>query len=558
MSLERKRWLAALLVVALLALVTYLSSDVVFQTNDDNAIVSAASGGVTGAPYAGNGFTSYLYGLLLSGLYRLSGGVPWHALLLSAAQLASLVCVLRSLLFVCDQRKRSPLWALLVFAGLYVGLALKFMTRLQFTATPGYCAAALAALLWTLPEGRRARTLCCLAGAMLMAFGLLLRLKGGLLSLPVPVLAGLAVWMKRDGTRRAAAIACAGLLALTAVTWVADGALYRANEPGWQEQAAFDEASAVLLDYNNNDATYELALQETDWTPELIACVRRWSLFFDARFNTENLSAIARRLEESASHPTLYELFYKTGSVFKRYAEFRYIALAFALAGLWALVRLLRRRRLWDALLLVALAGSAVLVVAYFYGWMNRFPDRVAFAYAWSAYCLAALVILDALADEAPLWAMRLGALALALATVATFAVRPGDALVLPSSGREARARLTTEVNAYAAAQPDVLFVTDITQSFYAFSTERPSVNLLEWGSAMMRSPMYCRKFEALGYANGFACENLADDSVRLLFADPASLERLMACLGTDGVPWQAVEEASEGMFTVYRLEAKS
>ena len=58
---EQSRWLWAAAVVALTAALTFLLSDLVFQTNDDNSIISAACGGVTGAPYAGN-YPVYLVG----------------------------------------------------------------------------------------------------------------------------------------------------------------------------------------------------------------------------------------------------------------------------------------------------------------------------------------------------------------------------------------------------------------------------------------------------------------------------------------------------------------
>lgn len=175
MNRERDRWLAALLAVALMMTVTYLFSDVIFQTNDDNGIVVAASGGVTGEPYAGNGLTSYIYGALLAGLYSLCPGVPWHAGLMTAVQALALIAILRSLFVLCSRKGQSPLWGLLAFVALYAGVSVKFMVRLQFSAVAGYCAAALAALLWTLPEGRRARRFACGVGLALMAYALLVR-----------------------------------------------------------------------------------------------------------------------------------------------------------------------------------------------------------------------------------------------------------------------------------------------------------------------------------------------------------------------------------------------
>ena len=392
LSKERNRWLAALLVTALLLTVTYLCSDVVYQTNDDNAIVAAASGGVTGAPYAGNGFTSYLYGAFLAWLYGALPGVPWHGLLLTAIQALCLTALCRSALYLCIQKRLSPLWGLAGFIALYAGVGVKFMTYLQFTATPGYCACALAALLWTLPDGKRARVFACATGFGAMAFGLLLRLKGGLLALPVPLMVGVIKGLQPGKQRRAALLCTAAVLVFTAGAWALDGALYRANEPGWPEQEAFDEASAVLLDYHNTDETYALALRATDWSPELIQCVRNWSLLFDQRFNTENLNRLAEAVRQSESAPSFKEIALKTGSVLRRYSECRWNALALFLLSLGTLVALFRARRWQPTLLLAGLAVSLLAVIALFYGYLNRLPDRVAFAYAWPVYGVAFLL----------------------------------------------------------------------------------------------------------------------------------------------------------------------
>lgn len=565
LSRERNRWLAALFVTALLLTCTYLVSDVVFQTNDDNAIASAASGGVTGAPYPGNGFTSYLYGLLLSGLYGALPDIPWHASLLTLAQALGLAAVLRSVLFICVQKHIRPLWGLVGFAALYAGLGVKFMTYVQFTAAPGYCAAGLAALLWTLPKGKRARAFNCAAGCGLMAFGLLLRFKGGLLTLPVPLMAGGTLILQKDENRRAAFLCCLSLAIFTAGAWALDNALYRANEPGWQEQAAFDEYSAVLLDYHNDDEAYALALQVTDWSPELIRCVRGWNLLMDERFNTENLRRLAEAIEAAQAPPDPAQLLYKTGSVLKRYQEFRWNALALGLLGCWAFWRALRAKRWQEGLLLAGLAGSLLAVIAFFYGWMNRFPDRVAFAYAWPVSVMIWLLFLggsdprNGRSRKAPAWRTLpdLGAALLLAAALCTLIPHASDMLVIRgrNPSRESRAELTARVNAYAAARPETIFVTNVTQGFPAFSTERPPVNLYEWGSAMVRSPMYKEKATNLGYPDGLTARNLADGPVRLLLTDPGTLAMVMDCVQKDISDWTAVSEDDQGIFHVYRLE---
>ncbi|MDD3410640.1 MAG: hypothetical protein PHY12_07495 [Eubacteriales bacterium] len=86
----RTRRIASFAITALLMVLALALSRVVFQTVDDNAIAMAASGGVTGAPYAGNCYTSYGYGWLIAALYGLCPGFPWHAALMLIAEALAL------------------------------------------------------------------------------------------------------------------------------------------------------------------------------------------------------------------------------------------------------------------------------------------------------------------------------------------------------------------------------------------------------------------------------------------------------------------------------------
>ncbi len=549
MKTEKARWVAALLTVALLACITYSLSDVVFQTNDDQTIICLANGGVTGSPAAGSGFTSYGYGLLLAGLYGRWPGVPWHALLLSAGIWLCLTAILRSLFFLCAQKRQSPLLGLAAFLALYAGVGMKFVCYLQFTTAAGFGGAAAAALLFTLPQGRRACRWCGFFAMAAVLFGLLLRPESGLLALPVPLLAGL--WQGLTRRRRPALMVCAVAVALTAGVWLADGALHAALVPGWQESQAFDSASAVVLDYRNTDETYRLARQHTDWTEELCQCFRNWELLFDRRFNTETLNRIAALAEAADPGPAPLTLAHKTLSMFKNTREFRWNALAYGILGLWALVLFLRRRDGLSALAVVAVGASLVAVVALFYGWLNRLPDRVAFVYALPSYT-ALLFLWGEAVSVRKRW---IGLALLLAAAVLTVAVQPQDVLVLNNLSRRHRAAAAHEANVYAARHPQYVYVTDVSQAFYAFETETPPVNLVEWCSPLIRSAAYQEKLRLLGYPQGLDTLNLADEKVRLLIHSPAAVNRLTAALEADGLDWQWEEEMRLDALSVYRLK---
>lgn len=550
MNRERTRWLCALLMAAALMALTCALSGVVFQTNDDNTIVSVASGGVSGDGEPYNSFTSYGYGWLLCRLYRLCADIPWHGLGMFLLQGLCLAAVLRSVFYLCAQKGAAWWKGLAGFLALYAGVAMKFMCYLQFTATAGYCSGAAACLLFTLPEGRKARRLNGLCALGVMACALLLRPKGGLLGLPVPLLAALYRGLKKD--RAAFRWGCA-LAAVAIGLMLSDTLLTRLLVPGLTESQTFDEASAVVLDYQNTDHTYALALEVTDWNPALCACFRNWNLLFDHRFNTQNLTRLAQAVERDTPSPTLLQVAHKTLSVLRRYQEFGWNALGWGLCSLW-LMAVLFRRRDWQGLLLtLALWLSLGAVIALFYGWLNRLPDRVAFVYALPVYALLLMLLLE----HQPPVPLAACALLVAAAALVTVGLRGEDIWVRNNPRREMRAQITQQANDYASAHPDMLYVTDVTQGFYAFETETPPVNLVEWGSGLVRSPAYQHKFRRLGYPEGLDTRHLADENVRLLMSSSASLRRLQNVLEADGLDWTLVEEESFGSLTLCRLQKR-
>ncbi|MDD3411473.1 MAG: hypothetical protein PHY12_11770, partial [Eubacteriales bacterium] len=397
--------------------------------------------------------------------------------------------------------------------------------------------AAALAVLWS--DDRWGWPLC----AALLAFAL--RFKSGLMLLPLLLLCGVCrFWQSRE---RFPLAFCAGVLAFAAVFFAADGALYRAHEPGWDEQVAYDKARTELMDYRSAPETWALAQDELGWSGEYVSMASNW-YFLDDRFTTETAQTLSELADAQSSFPSLALIARRTGSMLWQYAVFRWHLIALGLTALLALWPLLKQKRWPEALCLAGALAYAVAVTAWFYGVRGRFPDRVAVLAALPAYVCAAVISLRALSGKKLLCA----ALAVALAGGATFAAAPESVLVprWKSGARTSQAEASGRLNEYALAHADTLFVTDTAQSFLAEDARAVAPNLLEWGNAMLRSPMYRRKLEALGRA-GFDSANLADEGVRLLISDSAALERLQAYLNADFFPCEAVCEEEGAGFTV-------
>ncbi|MEA4928187.1 MAG: hypothetical protein VB104_05860 [Candidatus Limiplasma sp.] len=533
---ERTRWLLAAALALLSMGVTLAVSRLTFETNDDCSIITVAAGLLTGTPRPATVSTGYSYGALLAALYGLCATVPWHTVLLLACQYGALTALAMGALTLCAEAGFAAWVGVAVYASLYIGVLLPFTAQLQFSAVAGFAATGALLLPATLPKGagHRARAARIAAAALLWLAAFGLRPNVALMLCPLWALWGLGALLRRVPRRRAQALLAAGALALTGALTLTDQALYAA-EPGWAAFTAFDREATALLDYNTAPLPAEAlhtAAQAAGWSDGLLGLVRNW-YFLDARIQTDSLARLNSALAAAqAADGGLGAVLKATGSVARRYPMFGWNLLGWGLAALAACGVALRRRQGWLAAELLARLGYAILLIAYFYGVLGRFPLRLAVAVAAPTYALlwpglaaafapGAEALPEASAQFRPLsanliakWSesrkaptlRRAAALALAAALLGgtlTFALDPGHGLAprWATAADQTNAALADAVNTYVAAHPDTVFVTDYCQNFAPTAIYAPGQlrNLLYWGSGISRSPVWQAQLAGLG-----------------------------------------------------------
>lgn len=543
---ERDRWLLALLAALLIMAVTYALCRPIYETNDDSSIVAAASGAVTGAPYAGNGFTSYLYGALLGGLFSLNAQLPWHTLFLLGVAFLSLAALIKC--FTCvGERLSVPaavLWA--VFAGLYAGVLLPYVAMLQFTTIAAMAASGGTGLMLCAGagSGRAARFDRSVAGVLLLcAFGL--RVQSLWAAMPLLAAYGVLAWLESPRRGRKTALCCGAALVLLGLLTIADSALYRYNEPGWDAFCAYNDRLSDLLDYNNTGLVDELAAEAAGWPSWTTYMVRNWYQL-DERMTLDSLTALTDAIAEARPASTAVSLLRATGSVLLNYPMFSFTLAGFGVFALWAFVSLASRKRIWGCLAIVGPAAYLIVFVAYFYGVLGRLPERAAFTAACPCYVLLALSCLRAFAPEAApmgLLSRRLAAAAacalLLLCAVPTVANAP-ERLPLrwQEQSRDSARALSGRMCAYACAHPDRIYVTDAPldhDPFYVYGNALP-VNLIEWCNGMFHSPMYQEKLRVLGF-DSFTSRTLLKEGVYLLLSGEGVLNNLKGYLEAEYGP---------------------
>lgn len=572
---ERNRWLfSAMTALAALAAVLWVSG-LTFETNDDCSIVAVAAGYLTGAPDPATVSSAYGYGALLAGLYGLCGALPWHTLILLAGNAAGLTALLMGCLTLCAEYGASFLWGVGAWLGLFFGVLLPFAAQLQFSAVAGLAMAGALFLMATMPRAasRRAAVLRRTVSALLalLAFGL--RPNVALMLCPLWAVLAAGTLLRRAPGRRGllAFTACmvAGLCALYAL----DQALYAA-EPDWAAFAAFDRQATALLDYNAVPLTAEqlsAAAKAAGFSDELLGMVRNW-YFLDSRIDAASLARLngalaAIRGGSAAVSPG--SVLRATASVCRRYPMFGWNLLGWAAAAGIAAVAGLRRRRWQPAVQMAAHLGYGLLLIAYFYGVLGRFPLRLGYAVAVPTYALLLPLLFEALAggggrgdarpdDASPKRRWAAAALAaLMLGGALRFAGDPADGLALRGAPGRSRqnAALADAINRYVAGHPDRIFVTDYCQDFSPLAVFGVGQlkNLIYWGSGISRSPAALRQLRALGYEELNAGQFFDGGVYVLLAGGDGARDALTAYLAADyGLGELRLEERTE-RFSVYR-----
>lgn len=565
MTRERNRWLAALLLAALLMSLSFACCRMVYETNDDSSIVAAASGAVTGSPYAGNGFTSYLYGALLAFLFSAVPSLPWHALILLGLIYLSVSALIKSYLTLCNDRSIPCSVALILFAALYVGVLLPYVVMLQFTTVPSLAASAgCCLLLVSWPKLCRQKASFAI-GIFLLLFALMLRIQSAWVTIPLLLMFGLSYDFERKRYGKGILLFCAAVAVVFGLITLLDSYLYQWSDPAW---AAFEEFNALhgsLLDYNNTDLATQASHELPEWTPWLTYMVRDWYML-DARMTEENLAALLNVMEAMREPLSLFAVLKAAGSLLLRYPVFSLSLAGFSLYALFASIRLLKKHRYWAVLRMIGIYVYLIVFVAYFYGILGRMPMRAAFTAGCPCYVLLLFNGLEAFEKDPdspknPISEKVLLTAVLALC-IATPAIN-GNAFI-PLRWKEQyhdRIRRSSELICEYVTRPenaDTLYLTDVTLDFspaYVHGDRLPS-NLLSWRCGMYHSPLYHTKLEKFGYER-FTSENLFDENVLLLVQDASALTLLYEYLETDYAPVELETVDIGACFTVYRIHWK-
>ncbi|MBP3646799.1 MAG: hypothetical protein J6K55_10290 [Clostridia bacterium] len=504
-TLRRMAWGIAFLMTAVLYTLIAVRMDVRFITNDDPSIMRSLMGYESGSPAP---FHIYVHGFLirpLGWLHTIAPLFPWFTWVQLGLIFLALVIISKSLM-QCFLLHGKPMWIGAGFAAAFlIAFGLGYAVHITYTQTAALLgAAAVAQMLSADFETPSGILRGMLASAALLLLAYALRQQTLLSTLPYLGLAFVYLLWDRGFARCLLPMAKA-----LVVTIVLLAVMLGFRQ--WEVQhyapafAAWNDARIEALDHGTLEDFPPEALEAAGWDEHTHHNTKSW-FFLDNDLTTESLESInAYRRSHDARTPTdllreakatLKATSQEDPSAFPRMA-IGLFALAAAFVG--ALLSPGKRLRL-VFVLLCALIGTGVMIA--YLSLQGRLPMRAVAAVALPAIVLA-FGMLPACTPHIRLSNAALCALAAFLILYSNAQISSRVPFFL-DYGEPYTCIEIDDLEEYAAARPDCLFITDISLldwDYCAFPDypDGLSHNISAWGGWHIRSPENEALFERFG-----------------------------------------------------------
>ncbi len=520
--------LTAFFLTALWFVFVYKTVPFLYDINDDVAMRNVAAGVITGSPDAHLLHIKYLWGLLVSGLYRLMPGLDWYGITMIGVVLLSFaVCLYRGLM-----AEKGKIWKIS-----YVTIVLLLMTALgtqhvsafQWTTAAGIAGAAGIFLFYTAGEGPDWQVKLEEGIAVfLILLSLLIRDDVFLLTVPVAALCFLWKYARKETWQcgkvtlpfRLEHLFVPLMLAVGVVVILAVEA-FAYRSPEWKTFRKYNTDREAIMDYYGlqNYETDPTIYDELSITPEEAENLQRYSLYLVEGLYPEKMKALAQHEKEvyDASHPLKERLSTAFTEIYQHFTKDTYhpanlIALT-VIAMTLALCAAKNRKNLGLSL------SFLVLWFGYwgYLGYRDRLLERVGFVLYFQVILLFLAICYRILAldetdekklyEEAAAKGLRPGTLTVAfgvLCILSLTAINTWKQVQSYNTGRRDYNLEFLDVNAYMAEHPEnVYFMTTFSIETYTdnFTIKRDFAfsNLLSVGGWHTFSPLENEKCKKLG-----------------------------------------------------------
>ncbi|MEA5049742.1 MAG: hypothetical protein VB034_14205 [Eubacteriales bacterium] len=543
--------------VLFLFVLTLVLCPVHFLLNDDYALMQLVAGWRSGTPEFYNVYNNVIYSAPLSLLYRLCGNIPWYPLV----QIVILFFASYTIWKTMRKNKSGTLGAvfvLLSFLCLFLCGILPNLVYLQYSIVAAIAGSAACILFLDGETGRG-------HGYQIILFVLLsflIRQESGIVMLCM-LLGTLAMrhMKKREPIAKKALPRKQGLselliISLAVLFCFGAGLVQKSVEtsPNVRNYTEFNALRTRYMDYGDHPTYQESDVyQRIGWSENLYDMTRNW-FFMDERVSAETLSAILSEgkapavSEKLASVPSSFlETLKETNMVRDLFLLFIWLTAATVLC------RLLNREYL--SALRDCLPAACFFIASLYLCYQGRYPQHAFYVCILPA---CTLLFYDWTELEKGGRLMQ-GVMVLALAGMFFLAYNSAEHVVLSSRSGfyQNKEILSDEVDAYAAAHPKDIIITDYSIQGsgkpWKRETDDHPLNRFFWGGWYYQSPFYYTQLQKNGRHPLYA-QDFYDSNVRLVSASPKLLEDFLAYLTATYGKTRAIPVLSGPRFTVYRF----
>ncbi len=264
-----------------------------YESNDDTAMLLFSSGVYSGTPDAHLVFINYIYGFLVSSLYRIYSGIEWYTVLFVVIHIVSFsVITWRLTISKCQNIFK------IIFLSFFCLIEIYCISALQFTTTAAVCA--LGSLL-LYASGNKTYTQ--ILSVLLFLLASLIRFEAAFLIFIIySPLIGYHI-LQSDSSRKKIIVFLALLVSLPVLAKQIDGCIYDSDE-AWKKYREYNLYRGMIND--------NLTVLDEDQLPANITESDYWLLgnFFPDTdiFNVEVLKEISEKNKGTTFHDKFYRV----------------------------------------------------------------------------------------------------------------------------------------------------------------------------------------------------------------------------------------------------------
>lgn len=517
------RLIIAASMTAVLFLVLYWKSYIVFFINDDENIMYTLAGYYTGGNTADHSFVNFFLSAILQGLYRLVPGLPWYGIFHVMVLFSSITAIGTCIMKEGNRWGIQPLLCIVLFGGMQLLCFLYPMCLMQFTTTSALAGTAAVALLFTSDLNQNQHwwisgglsvlfLLICYChrkntGSVILCFYALVVAYKTLNSVLIHHQNKLKVYTAF--LNRFTICFLAALLCISSAAFVSQGIVRSSAD--WDYFYQFDEARYKVTDYPHDSYQENPEMYDSlGWTEPLykLATMGYW-FFMDEHVNAESFDTISETGYQNTDSSLKQCLVnFKSLLATEHLALVLFLLMLLFLCVATVLGFLHIKEAKWELLLCWCAVGGAALM-SFYLCWKGRFLLRAFQVIMYPTLVLLFLTIIMMLKNREYKsqtgWKRWIAVCGAVLVLCGVFGV--GNKLFqetrLLAYDRVVKSSRTLLLESYAMEHPENVYIYDTSLTFrYApfvtYTEEYPS-NLIFWGGMGWKSPAFYEQLQLNG-----------------------------------------------------------